>query len=278
MQHGLASALAALVVTTLGLAQAATIIVPDDNPSLHDAVASAGPGDVVQVRSNSYAETIRVDAGQTGLVVESIGGIAVISPSHLEDAVTVKRVDGVTIRGFALQPSRGGVLLDSANGTTLENLDIGIGFRDGVRIKGGSNNTVKNVTVLLSKKSCFRIEKSPGAAVQDSSAVNCRRQGYLVKQSDGASLLNNVAGGNRGGGIRVIKSPNATLDANYCNGNGASGIRVQASPNLTITNNSALGCVRYGIRIQASPPIASTTDLTDAGNVGGGGKAALIVQ
>jgi hypothetical protein len=37
-------------------AHAATIIVPDDNPSLVDAVAAAAPGDTVQVRPGTYEE------------------------------------------------------------------------------------------------------------------------------------------------------------------------------------------------------------------------------
>lgn len=278
MKHSLPSILAALALSAATVVHAATIIVPDDNPSLHDAVASAGPGDVVQVRAGAYTETIRVDGGQTGLLVEAIGGVAQISPSGNDDVVRVKRVDGVTIRGFTLQPTLNGVLLDGASGTTLENLDINNGFGDGIRIRGGANNTITNASVTLSHGSCVRIEKSPGTVVQDSFANNCRRQGYLVKQSDGVTLQNDWAGGNKGGGIRALKCPNLTLDGNGADANGASGIRVQASPNLTITNNHALGCVQYGIRIQASPPISSTADLTNANNTGNGGKADLSVN
>jgi len=54
MQQRLRSAIAAFALSTAPFVQAAVIVVPDDNPSLRDAVASAVPGDVVQVRPGTY--------------------------------------------------------------------------------------------------------------------------------------------------------------------------------------------------------------------------------
>jgi parallel beta-helix repeat protein len=257
-----------LGLCTASLVQATVIIVPDDNLSVRDAVASAGPGDVVQVRPGTYAEGVRIDKGQTGLVIEGLGGVPVIAPEHGDDAFRVKRVDGVTIRGFSISSSHRGLRLDDASGATLEDLDISGGTSDGIRIKGGSANTVQSFSVFHPNGRGVRVDKSPGAVIRDGSVVNSRREGILVKTSDNVSVLVNIVGGNFGGGVRLIKCPNATIDQTTAGGNGGSGIRVQTSAGLTITNNTAIGNVQYGIRIQSSPPVSSVADLTGAGNSG----------
>src|SRR6185503_20773866 len=72
-------AMAACVLAQLSVG-AATIIVPDDNPSVRAAVESAGPGDVVQVRPGTYPEGVRIDASQTGISIEGLGGRPVLHP------------------------------------------------------------------------------------------------------------------------------------------------------------------------------------------------------
>lgn len=261
-------ALAVLAMLTAAVAHGATIIVPDDNGSLRDAVAGAGPGDVVQVRPGTYAESVRIDSGQTGLVVEGLGGVPTISPPQSDDAFRIKRVDGVTLRGLAIESTRRGVRVDEASGLTLQDVDVHGGASDAVRIKGGANNTVTGGEISSVNGRGVRVDKSPGAVVSDTLILGAKREGILVKVSSGVSVLGSNGSANGSGGIRFIKCPNSTIDGNDFPGNGNDGIRVQTSPNLTITNNSAFGNVRYGIRVQKSPPIASVSDLTAAGNSG----------
>jgi parallel beta-helix repeat protein len=265
-------AIAVFAVSTAAVAQGATIIVPDDNTSVRDAVANAGAGDVVQVRPGTYNESVRIENGQTGLVVEGLGGVPTIAPSRSDDAFRIKRVDGVTLRGLAIESTRRGVRADEASGLTLEDLAIHGGVSDAIRIKGGSGNTVTGGDISSVGGRGVRVDKSPNAAVGDTSIIGAKREGILVKVSSGASVAGNNGSANGSGGIRLIKCPDSTVDANDFPGNGNDGIRVQTSTNLTITNNTALGNVRYGIRVQKSPPIASVADLIAAGNSGGGGQ------
>jgi nitrous oxidase accessory protein len=258
----------ALALLTASIAHGATIIVPDDNSSVRDAVAGAGPGDVVQVRPGTYLESVRIEGGQTGLVIEGLGGVPTIAPAHSDDAFRIKRVDGVTLRGLAIESTRRGVRVDEASGLTLQDVDVHGGASDAVRIKGGANNTVTGGEISSVNGRGVRVDKSPGAVVSDNLILGSKREGILVKVSSGVSVLGNNGSANASGGIRLIKCPNSTLDGNDFPGNGNDGIRVQTSPNLTITNNSAVGNVRYDIRVQKSSPIASVADLTTAGNSG----------
>jgi parallel beta-helix repeat protein len=269
---------AALAVSGASLVEAATIIVPDDNPSLRDAVAGAGAGDVVQVRPGTYAESVRIENGQTGLVVEGLGGVPTIAPSRSDDAFRIKRVDGVTLRGLAIESTRRGVRMDEASNTTLQDLQIHGGASDAIRMKGGSGNTVVDAEIQSVNGRGVRADKSPSVVVRDSLVLSAKREGILIKVSSDPSVLSNNGSANGSGGIRLIKCPNATVDDNEFPGNGNDGIRVQTSPNLTITNNTAVGNVRYGIRVQKSPPIASVADLVAAGNSGGGGAGDMRVD
>src|SRR5262245_46407147 len=90
---------AAVFLAATGL-RAAVIIVPDDQPTIQAAVTAALPGDMVQVRPGTYSESVRVDAAQTGLVLEGLGGRPVIAPPSGADAIRVDQVDGVVIRGL----------------------------------------------------------------------------------------------------------------------------------------------------------------------------------
>ena len=278
MKQSARVAIAILAVTTVPFAHALTIIVPDDNASVRDAVANAGAGDVVQVRPGSYAESVRIENGQTGLVIEGLGGVPTIAPERSDDAFRIKTVDGVTIRGLEIDSTRRGVRADGSSGLTLEDLFIHGGASDAIRIKGGANNTVTGVEIQSVNGRGVRIDKSPFATVDDTSILSARREGILIKVSSNASVTNSNGSANNSGGVRLIKCPVSTIDNNNFPGNGNDGIRVQTSPNLTITNNSCLGNVRYGIRVQKSPPIATVQDLIDAGNSGGGGNGGLRVD
>src|SRR5262245_37192489 len=87
--------------------EAAIITLPDDVPTIQAAVTAALPGDNVQVRPGTYPEKVRVEAGQTGLVLEGLGGRPVIVPPSGADAIRVNQVDGVVIRGLDIAASGG---------------------------------------------------------------------------------------------------------------------------------------------------------------------------
>ena len=256
---------------------AATIIVPDDNPSIHDAVESASAGDVVQIRAGSYIDRIRVDRGQTGLTIESLGGRAYISVDQSDDAVRIRDVDGVTVRGLTLLVGRHGVRIDDATNVTLEELSIGSTREDGIRMDHVTGASVTNCSVSQSRGRGIRVDHSANVSISGrleplatvSNAVHA--EGIRAQQSTNLSLSHTVVSASAGrDGIRIIKCANTMLDANSSVANSGSGIRVQASPNLTITNNVANGNREYGFRVQKSPPVASVADLTGAGNVASG--------
>jgi parallel beta-helix repeat protein len=258
---------------------AATIIVPDDNPSVRDAVANAAPGDIVQIRPGVYGEGMKVDNHQVGLTIEGLGGRPVIAPPPGDDGVRVKEVDGVTVRGLEVQGGQRAVRSDGGNLLTVDDV-IGTGNKEGVRIKIGNGHVVQNCVLTgATGGRGIRLDLTGGAQIIGNTLSGNRKEGIRATKTVGTLLQSNTVTGSSADGIRLKGGLLDTIDGNTSDQNARSGIRVIASPSLTITGNGADANAQYGIRIQKSPPVASTADLTGAGNTAtGNGISDLRVQ
>ncbi|MEW6272968.1 MAG: right-handed parallel beta-helix repeat-containing protein [Thermodesulfobacteriota bacterium] len=250
-----------MTIRTLGVAAAlwcapvwaATIIVPDMNPSVRDAVMNAAPGDVIQVRAGIYFEPVRIEDGQTGLVIEGLGeGRPILQLQRRGDGISIRGVDGVTVRDFIVRGGTRGVRVEDANGVVIEHVASVAARQEAFLVKRASGTTLTAVEVDYSGGRGIRIDRASATTITGvAGAFGNGREGLRADRALGLTVQSSVFGGNRGDGIRVHKSENVTLDGNVASGNGHSGIRVQASP-----------------------PVASVTDLTNAGNAAtGNGKA-----
>jgi parallel beta-helix repeat protein len=254
----------------VGVGEAATIIVPDDNPSLKDAVETAGPGDLIQVREGGYPGPINIENGQTGLTIQGIdppATVTIITPVPSKYALRVKGVDGVTVNGISANGGRTGFILQDSGGSSFVNLFVFLGRKDAIYVRGGAANTVTGCTAASDGRG-IRVDKSPVTVVSGNTLdFGSRKESIVVKRSDGATISGNSTTFGGRDGIRVIQSAGVTVDANVSSNNVRTGIRVQTSPGIAITNNTSDENALYGIRVQSSPPISTIADLTGAGNV-----------
>ena len=266
------------ILAAYGSTFAATIIVPDDNPSVRDAVRNAAPGDTIQIRPGTYAEGITVDNRQVGLTIEGLGGRPVLAPASGDDGVRVKGVDSVTIRGLEVQGGQRAVRSDGANGLTVDDV-VGTGNKEGVRIKIGNFNTVRNCVLAgATGGRGIRVDLSPTVIIGNT-ITDSHKEGIRATKAVGGRIQNNTVTGSAADGIRVTNSNLITIDGNASAQNKRSGIRVIGPGSITFTNNAANDNGQYGIRIQNAPPIATTADLTAAGNTAtGNGLDDLRVQ
>ena len=263
---------------------AATITVPDDVTSVRDAVEGAGPGDVIRVRPGIYAERVRIENGQTGLVLEAFdeGGLGdrpVLTPDPTDDGIRVKDVAGVTIRGFEIQGGSHGVRLEKSDGSQV--LEVkSTGSREGIRVKQSTGVTISDCEVQGARTGRgIRIEQSANATVDNCTLNLNRQEGVKVVKSPGTTITASGADENRGDGIRVIRSDGSTVSGNTTDGNTRSGIRIEVCPGTVVSGNGANDNGQYGIRVQKSAPIAAVADLTGAGNTAtGNGLLDLRVQ
>jgi len=239
------------LVLAASAGQAAVIVVPDDQPTIQAAVTAALPGDVVQVRPGTYAESVRVDRGQTGLVLEGLGGRPTIVPPSRADGIRVDEVDGVVIRGLdvAAGGSRG-VRLDKSVGCTLDDLIV-TGARDGLFVRGGSGNTVTRNSVSGALTDGIHVERSPGAVVSENTVDGSGRNGIQVKSCDTATVTDNTVSASGKDGIQLIRAALSLIaTGNVIMTSGRVGLQVKKSNAVTVTGNSSVGAGQDAVVLQ----------------------------
>src|SRR6185503_2056311 len=156
---------ALLMLGLAGRSIAATITVPDDNPSLADAVAGASAGDTIQVRPGNYPDRVVVAFGQDNLTIVGLGGRPVFPPGNRKDGIHIRGANGVTVAGFEFQHRKIAVRVDQCTGCILSDL-VMIGCREGIRLRRGSFAVVvENVITNTGDGRGIRVQNNPNALV-----------------------------------------------------------------------------------------------------------------
>ncbi len=101
-------------------AQAATIYVPDDYPTIQQAVDAALPGDTIIVRDGTYVENIFVHTPNLTIKSES-GPENCIVQSPDKWVPFVVGVDYTIISGFTIENGSAGITFESASHCNVSN-------------------------------------------------------------------------------------------------------------------------------------------------------------
>ncbi|MEM3578458.1 MAG: NosD domain-containing protein [Candidatus Bathyarchaeia archaeon] len=129
-----------------------TIIVPDNYPTIQEAINAANPGDTILVLEGTYIENIIVNKTIT-LVGENLQNT--IIDGNATGTVVQVTADNVSISGFTIKNSNFtylycGVYLEAvANCNVSDNIIMNNWF--GMRLNNSSNNILSNNTVIYNK-------------------------------------------------------------------------------------------------------------------------------
>jgi parallel beta-helix repeat protein len=130
-------------------AEPATIIVPDDFPTIQEAINAASDGDKILVRNGTYSGPIVVDKV---LALEGENRESTIIDGGSNEpfgSIVLVLADNVEISGFTIQHCRGGgnaIWLDSCVNMTFSD-NIVTGCNEGVRIFNSSGTVVSDSIV-----------------------------------------------------------------------------------------------------------------------------------
>ena len=249
-------------------ARAKTIIVPDDYPTIQQAVNNAASGNTIIVRDGTYTENVDMNKSLT-IVAENGSATTIVQAVNSSDYVFEVTADYVNIFGFTVTGTdKAGIHLYNANhcnisdnhasnnckGFYLEssnscmlmnNAAIGNrcdgdegsnGYCYGFHLQNSSNNTLTNNTANQN-----RAYGGDGGSGDDGGDGYC--YGFHFQNSSNNTLTNNIANSNSGRGGWGGRGGDG--GDGYCYG-----IYFQNSSNNTLTNNiansnSGEGCRGY---------------------------------
>ena len=245
MNKGSVLAIALIFLMSLGVlpfatvkAQSTTIVVPDNYPSIQDAINNANAGDTIYIKTGTYVENPVVNKS-VSLIGENRDRTIIDVTAGLKverDNVTVTGLtiydgwQGITISannskisGNKITNSQYGiVLLSSQNSTITENIFQSIGLSAAIQLSYSNNNLIKNNYIELCTEGIQLRAGSSNNMVIENIITNCQDVAIrlLAEYSpprwynpDGNTIMrNNIS--NSGCGTSVYGSSNNIISNN----------------------------------------------------------------
>ncbi len=210
-------ALAALFQYFAPTSYAAEIHVPDDFPSIQDAVKSASPGDSIIVKDGTYNENIAIDKP---LTLKSSAGADItfiVASSEDKPVIRVSGTGGVEVSGFSLTGSKAaGIQLMNVKDALITN-----------------NTAIKNESGIV-------VENSSGVTIKGNTANHNEVYGIYMSSAIAGAIENNTVNANNDKGLYMINSKGNRVMNNNVNLNTWNGITLFASHDNTVRGNNVL--------------------------------------
>jgi len=194
-------------------AESATIIVPDDYPTIQAAVNAASPGDTIIVREGTYTENVDVTKRLT-IKSENGAEVTIVQAENPDGPVFKVTADYANICGFSVKGGGVGIYLYGSNNSTLVTNNVSSNHFCGIHLSLSDSNTL------------------------DENIVN--GGGIWLENSHNNSLLNNNVKSSKGDGISIWYSNSNTLEGNVIDSNQVDGITLLDSRNNILTRNNIL--------------------------------------
>ncbi|MEW9502566.1 right-handed parallel beta-helix repeat-containing protein [Jeotgalibacillus marinus] len=194
-----------------------TLVVPDEFPTIQDAVDAAVPGDTILVKASGgpYEESVLItteDINLIGIGKEKpvIDGDTVVGGGN---GITIDNTSGVLVKNFIVQnfDSVRGIFLDSSNNNMIKE-NIVNNNELGIRLSDSNSNMIK------------------GNTANDNSGFD----GIFLSGSDNNMIKGNNFNGNNRFGIFLnfgTSSSSNLIKGNTANNNGNDGIFLDAAAN-----------------------------------------------
>lgn len=262
------------------------IRVPEDYPTIQEAVNVAKPGDTILVASGTYHESIYISKSvsligkckeNTTIIGLGIGnviyissysvtvsnftikgsGTNYISPFDGGDAgIMLDRCTNCTLSNLIVKENCLGIFLNLSNNNVLESNTCYLNSKDGIYLRLSNNNTIKNNAWYLNggHAGIYLNPFSSYNLVENNTCYSNADHGIKLQESSNYNVLkNNNCTDNENAGIFLRKSDGNILDSNTCTRNRHNpGIILYLFCNNNTLINNACDSNDEGISLQHS--------------------------
>ena len=252
--------------------KAGTIIVPDDYPTIQEAINAASDEDTIFVRNGTYYENVVVNRS-VSLIGEN-RDTAVIDGKRSGIVVEVT-VSNVSIKNFTIRGGSSNIWISYCSNVSISNSNVKNAGATGIMVTHSSticvsHNTIENNSgwggiyvsdssnVLIHKNNATNNGEYSGIHISGSSNVlildnKANNNGFGIRltrstswrDNQNVSIIGNDANFNQQTGISIHNCHNCSVLGNNANDNNnyinAAGIGVYSSPNCLISKNNATG-------------------------------------
>jgi parallel beta-helix repeat protein len=200
------------------------IRVPEDYPTIQEAIDAAAPRDIVFVRNGIYNEDIRIY--KPILLIGESRENTVIIGSGVGDVIDVSS-DGVKISGFTVK------------GSGVKYISPFEGGDAGIKLNGVTNCSLSNIVITKNSIGIF-LNSSSNNIIENNEVYLNSMDGIYLRLSNGNVIRGNNCTLNGGhGGIYLNPSSNNNLiENNVCNSNLDHGIKLQSNSNNNVVKNN----------------------------------------
>jgi len=241
---------------------AAEIIVPDDYPTIQEAINAASPGDTIFVRAGTYYENVVVNK-TVSLIGENENNTVINGSYMYRSSVVLMTADCVQISGFTIQNGWCGIAVHSSNGCVItENRIMNNAYRGGgpeivesgrgVWLVDSENCTVAK-NALDSNDRNVSLEEANDNIIMNNTITNSLISwGIVLESSHNNSIGNNVVRRSVYDGIYLAFANNNNIFANYVMNNRDEGIYIGSSENNVVIRNIVMNNSGEGIWLDGS--------------------------
>jgi parallel beta-helix repeat protein len=248
---------------------ASTITVPDDYPTIQEAVDAASDGDTITVREGTYNENVDVTK-QLTIISENGADSTTVTAADEEDHVFYVTAEYVTIDGFTVtgatgmdesqaneeEKGRAGIFLGDGAGHCTISDNIVFSNYYGIRLTSSSDNTISNNEVHSNTMEGIYLWTNCNNNVIDGNTAysNGGHGGiFLWLNCKNNVITNNYCHSNPDHGIKIHESSDNTLiENNLCVDNGGTGIFVGFSDNNVVKDNTVISGPELGIILRVA--------------------------
>jgi nitrous oxidase accessory protein NosD len=263
-----------------GALAASTLLVPQQFPTIQEAVAAAIDGDTILVKSGVYAEHVTL-AGLTDVMLRGQGKV-IVDAGGAGVGLQLDLCSGCTIEKIRVQGADTGIQMTTCGGVTLGKCRVEGSLGDdafsihgnacvvkdnrivtsgghGVAVLGGDGALVSGNTIVGAGGAGIFCDSDVAGLVVSGNTVSKSSDGGIALTCDGFLLVDNVSKGAVDDGFQLV-GDGGTVIGNRATGNAEAGIILVGDDHL-LSGNTGKGNGTFDLELQGNGNIVDATNV-----------------